>query len=305
MSNFMKSISKKESRVYENPLDYPRFIMNEILSKWKSYQVLKPHDKRVKTLVRYLACFDLLEDIDNRVHCFGNMDDIQIKETKFMNYTMYLVSGIDLPDTVRKEKINRSVKPIIYKYLEDGTRYNIILFVDPIRDFYLNPRTIISRNLKEYDKEWLESQEDKNLYNWFYKVYHDLCELITDLYTEYPEYRIGTKEDKYLINLSNLLVESVFTWYYYNDETETNHSNIIRKDYTPFDSKNILLMIFKSLHIYPHTKLDNISTSDGFNKSIENTLEFTKIFITEEFKDADILTRSMMIKEKELELNHD
>ena len=64
-------------------------------------------------------------------------------------------------------------------------------------------------------------------------------------------------------------------------------------------------MIFKSLHIYPHTKLDNISTSDGFNKSIENTLEFTKVFITEEFKDADILTRSMMIKEKELELNHD
>jgi hypothetical protein len=119
-----------------------------------------------------------------------------------MNYTIYLISGIDLPDSVRREKINRSAKPIIYKYLEDGTRNNIILFVDPIRDFYLNPRTIISRDLKDYDKEWLESQEDKNLYNWFYKIYHDLCELITDLYTEYPEYRIGTKEDKYLINLS-------------------------------------------------------------------------------------------------------
>jgi hypothetical protein len=41
MNNPLENLSKKESRQYENILDFPRFIINEILPDWKSYQMLK------------------------------------------------------------------------------------------------------------------------------------------------------------------------------------------------------------------------------------------------------------------------
>ena len=71
------------------------------------------------------------------------------------------------------------------------------------------------------------------------------------------------------------------------------------------------MMILLSLRIY--TGYDVIKNDknkppeilDSANNFTANIIKLSKVFTTEEFKDADVLTRSMMIKEKELELNHD
>ena len=44
---------------------------------------------------------------------------------------------------------------------------------------------------------------------------------------------------------------------------------------------------------------------EEFDKSIINTLKLTKVFVTDKFKNATVLERSMMIKEKEFEINHE
>jgi hypothetical protein len=45
--------------------------------------------------------------------------------------------------------------------------------------------------------------------------------------------------------------------------------------------------------------------TEEFDKSIINTLKLTKVFVTDKFKNANVLERSMMIKEKEFEINHE
>jgi hypothetical protein len=121
---------------------------------------------------------------------------------------------------------------------------------------------------------------------------------------EYIEYSIGSNKI-YRISLANLLIESVFTWYWSYEEDL--HSSIIRVDNKKYNPISNILMILKSLHAYQHSIMEDedICMTEEFNKSIINTLKLTKVFVTDKFKNANVLERSMMIKEKEFEINHE
>jgi hypothetical protein len=64
-------------------------------------------------------------------------------------------------------------------------------------------------------------------------------------------------------------------------------------------------MILKSLHVYSFVFDEDKWMTEEFDKSIINTLKLTKVFVTDKFKNATVLERSMMIKEKEFEINHE
>ena len=64
-------------------------------------------------------------------------------------------------------------------------------------------------------------------------------------------------------------------------------------------------MILKSLHVYSFVFDEDKWMTEEFDKSIINTLKLTKVFVTDKFKNANVLERSMMIKEKEFEINHE
>ena len=305
--NPLENLSKKESRQYENILDFPRFIMNEILPDWKSYQILKSSDKRRKTLLRYIKAKWRMDNLQGKSHFkYTDEEHVAIRETKFMDKTFYLVSGVTRSDSYMKKypfKNNTyNIQNITYQFLEDGTRDTVILFVDPIREFYCNPRTIVSRDLKEYDKEYLESQSEKNIYSWHYRIYLDLSDLVIDMTDDFIEYTIGP-DLMHKISLSKLLVESVFTWYWSYEEDL--HSSIIRVDDKKYNPINNILMILKSLHVYSFVFDEDKWMTEEFDKSIINTLKLTKVFVTDKFKNATVLERSMMIKEKEFEINHE
>ena len=304
-----KSILKKESRVYENILDFPRFVMNEILTEWKPYQVLKSHDKKVQNLQKYIAMTNAMHEIDDNIYHDLDPDNFYVKEIKFIDKTVYLVQGVNAGYTKQSSTFNTSsAYSNIFRYLEDGNKNTIILYVDPIKNFYLNPRTIVSKDLKTYDKEWLETETDKCLYSWFHKVYSDLREFVADCYSEYQMY---TVDKNCTITLDELLVKSIFVWYYSNDLEEGNDGIIKTNMINKYDPSNIIMMILMSLSIYPLCRC-RISKSKDIESNIvnstnrfANTIKLSKVFTTEEFKDADILTRSIMIKEKEFEINHD
>ena len=304
MNNPLENLSKKESRQYENILDFPRFIINEILPDWKSYQMLKSSDKRKKNLMRYIKARWRMDSINNKKHFkYTNEEDVSIRETKFMDKTIYLVSGVTRNDAyMKKYSVKDRLYNITYQFLEDGTRDTIILFVDPIREFYCNPRTIVSKDLKKYDTEYTDYQSEKNIYSWHYKIYTDLSDLIIDMTDEFIEYNIGTDE-LYKIPLSKLLVESVFTWYWSYEEDL--NSSIIRVDNKKYNPTNNILMILKSLHAYSFIIDKDKCMTEEFDKSIINTLKLTKVFVTDKFKNANVLERSMMIKEKEIEIKHE
>ena len=305
--NPLENLSKKESRQYENILDFPRFIMNEILPDWKSYQILKSSDKRRKTLLRYIKARWRMDNLQGKSYFkYTDEEHVAIRETKFMDKTFYLVSGVTRSDSYMKKypfkNSTYNIQNITYQFLEDGTRDTVILFVDPIREFYCNPRTIVSRDLKEYDKEYLESQSEKNIYSWHYRVYLDLSDLVIDMTDDFIEYSIGS-DQIHKIYLSKLLVESVFTWYWSYEEDL--HSSIIRVDDKKYNPINNILMILKSLHVYSFVFDEDKWMTEEFDKSIINTLKLTKVFVTNKFKNASVLERSMMIKEKEFEINHE
>jgi len=305
--NPLENLSKKESRQYENILDFPRFIMNEILPDWKSYQILKSSDKRRKTLLRYIKARWRMDNLQGKSYFkYTDEEHVAIRETKFMDKTFYLVSGVTRSDSYMKKypfkNSTYNIQNITYQFLEDGTRDTVILFVDPIREFYCNPRTIVSRDLKEYDKEYLESQSEKNIYSWHYRVYLDLSDLVIDMTDDFIEYSIGS-DQMHKISLSKLLVESVFTWYWSYEEDL--HSSIIRVDDKKYNPINNILMILKSLHVYSFVFDEDKWMTEEFDKSIINTLKLTKVFVTDKFKNATVLERSMMIKEKEFEINHE
>lgn len=307
MNNPLENLSKKESRQYENILDFPRFIINEILPDWKSYQMLKSSDKRKKNLMRYIKARWKMDNLQGKSHFkYTDEEHVSIRETKFMDKTFYLVSGVTRPESYMKKYAFKNstynITNITYQFLEDGTRDTVILFVDPIREFYCNPRTIVSRDLKKYDNEYLESQSEKNIYSWHYKIYLDLSDLVIDMTDDFIEYSIGS-DQMYKIYLSKLLVESVFTWYWSYEEDL--HSSIVRVDNKKYNPNSNILMILKSLHIYPHGIIEDICMTEEFDKSILNTLKLTKVFVTDKFKNANVLERSMMIKEKEFEINHE
>ncbi len=303
--NPLENLSKKESRQYENILDFPRFIINEILPDWKSYQTLKISDKRRKTLLRYIKARWRMDNLQGRSYFkYTDEEHVAIKETKFMDKTFYLVSGVTRSESyMKKYSFNKnSTDNITYQFLEDGTRDTVILFVDPIREFYCNPRTIVSRDLKTYDTEYADSQSEKNIYSWHYRIYLDLSDLVIDMTDDFIEYSIGSDQmDK--IYLSKLLVESVFTWYWSYEEDL--HSSIIRVDDKKYNPINNILMILKSLHMYRIIHDEDKWMTEEFDKSIINTLKLTKVFVTDKFKNANVLERSMMIKEKEFEINHE
>jgi hypothetical protein len=119
---------------------------------------------------------------------------------------------------------------------------------------------------------------------------------------EFIEYNMGT-DQLYKIPLSKLLVESVFTWYWSYEEDL--HSSIIRVDNKKYNPINNILMILKSLHVYSFVFDEDKWMTEEFDKSIINTLKLTKVFVTDKFKNANVLERSMMIKEKEFEINHE
>jgi hypothetical protein len=237
---------------------------------------------------------------------YTDEEHVAIRETKFMDKTFYLVSGVTRSDSYMKKypfkNSTYNIQNITYQFLEDGTRDTVILFVDPIREFYCNPRTIVSRDLKEYDKEYLESQSEKNIYSWHYRIYLDLSDLVIDMTDDFIEYSIGS-DQIHKISLSKLLVESVFTWYWSYEEDL--HSSIIRVDDKKYNPINNILMILKSLHVYSFVFDEDKWMTEEFDKSIINTLKLTKVFVTDKFKNATVLERSMMIKEKEFEINHE
>jgi hypothetical protein len=283
--------------------------MNEILIDWKPYQILKPHDKKVQIIKTYLSYSNAVHDINHDLYYDIDEKNFCVKEIKFMGKTIYLVSGINKGYSEQRITLIEEIEPMLFRYLEDGTKNTMILYVDPIKDFYLNPRTIVSKDLKTYDKEWMETEEDKRLYSWFYKVYIDLREFVIDCYTENPKYTIY---NDWTIELCDLLVQSVFVWYYSNDlDEDTSGLTGIIKSAVAYDPSNIIMIILLSIRIYSGynvTKQDGIGLpklSDSYKKSMYNIILLSKVFTTEEFKDADVLTRSMMIKEKEFEINHD
>jgi len=307
MNNPLENLSKKESRQYENILDFPRFIINEILPDWKSYQMLKSSDKRKKNLMRYIKARWRMDNLQGNSHFkYTDEEHVDIRETKFMDKTFYLVSGVTRSDAYMKKypfKISTdNIHNITYQFLEDGTRDTVILFVDPIREFYCNPRTIVSRDLKTYDTEYTDSQSEKNIYSWHYRIYLDLSDLVIDMTDDFIEYSIGS-DQMYKIYLSKLLVESVFTWYWSYEEDL--NSSIIRVDNKKYNPNNNILMILKSLHVYSFIFDEDKWMTEEFDKSIINTLKLTKVFVTDKFKNANVLERSMMIKEKEFEINHE
>jgi hypothetical protein len=312
MSNPLDQITKKEPRKYDSIFDFPRFVFNEILSDWKSYQTLKSHDMRRKSIIRYITAKWKVFNLEDKIHLsYENKDDLQIKVIKFMDKTFYLIKGARRSNSYKaKNKVHLSQPPIAYSYFEDGTRNECILFADPIIEFYTNPRTIVNKTLDGYDDEWYNTNEERCLYRWFFKIYSDLCELVTDCYETYPNFMIG---DKNTISLGELLVESLMVQYWYTDNIEKDVAGIKRAKQNVYNANNNVMMILKSFHIYRHTVEGGTSfhytgcygLDSNFNIYMKNIIELSKLINSDLFRESDNIKRSALIKEKEYEINHE
>lgn len=309
----MVPLTTKENRVYDSILDFPRFISNEVLTEWKEYQKLKPYSAKRKEILRYIKTIWKLNNLKDKPHlAITNLDEVQIKVVKFMDKTIWLVSGVNRDRTwkIKNTKIDRAV-PVIYCGMADGSDSHFILFVDPIRDFFARPRTILSRDLKSLDEEFNRSDQDKALFKWYFKVYTDLLLFLNDLGCMYSIFftNIINKEQEYSIELRALLIKSVFVDYYTSPEDSFN--GIVKADQSKYNPINILFMILGSLYIYPHIYMNMrfvdsmVPVSEELKKALSNTIKLSKVILSDKFRDADILQKSILLKEKEYEINHD
>jgi hypothetical protein len=128
----------------------------------------------------------------------------------------------------------------------------------------------------------------------------------------------NTKQDKNLNNVNQkLIVNQLF--YKRNNYTSKKKAkpkvadiilaeNKLKLKYNPI---NILFMILGSLYIYPHIYMNMrfvdsmVPVSEELKKALSSTIKLSKVILSDKFRDADILQKSILLKEKEYEINHE
>lgn len=249
---YCKPVETTSELVTKNVFMYPQFLIDNLFTEYKSYQLLNSSSKEFKSIESIVDInLSIMEQCNTKKYCLSE-NGLTIRKILVNDKTIYFVFGVSLNEDIDFSNEQYSYIETYFDKINDPIinimNKTMIVFGDVLKGILMNPRVIYTDDLTKLDPDITKSRKSR---------YLDLVTLNTRPFEEIFKFIYGQ-------TFNNIVSKNDYIVDYYQFNTLIYNIYYLALNKIFKNSDNIILA--KDLEVVMKNVIASIYTLDNMDK---------------------------------------